>query len=459
MREAVTPGVGRLRRRRLVAAALVGAAGLGAILLGLFGDQRASAAASLVGLGAVLMIFGVALLAPLLVRPLARVIGAPLRRLQGLTGLLARENAVRQPQRTAVTASALMIGLALVVFVTIFAAGLRASVDKVIDDQVPATALVLHKDGFSPLPAAIERPLARAPGVAKVSALRFESGKVAGVGGTTAATGVDPATIGAVLRLKWVRGSDATLAGLRDDQAVVDSGWASGHHFGVGSRMQVVTPTGRRLTYAVTGTFDNQVGLTGDVVTTNASLERDWGSRDDAVVLLAGAPTTTPERLVASARRAVASFPTADPMTKETYKDKQAKQVDQLLGLVFALLSLSVIVALLGIVNTLALSVHERTQELGMLRAVGMSRRQVRRMVRAEAVITAVIGALLGLALGIVFAAVVSRPLADQGFTFTLPVPTLVVLVVLAAIAGVLAAIQPARRAARVDILRAVTTE
>jgi putative ABC transport system permease protein len=159
------------------------------------------------------------------------------------------------------------------------------------------------------------------------------------------------------------------------------------------------------------------------------------------------------------ARSRLAAFPAADPMTTAQFKDKQGEQVDQILGLVFALLSLSVIVALLGIINTLALSVHERTKELGMLRAVGMSRRQVRRMVRAEAVITAVIGALLGLVLGIAFAAIISRPLADEGFAFTLPVPTLLILLVLAALAGVLAAIQPARRAAKVDVLRAVTTE
>jgi putative ABC transport system permease protein len=146
-------------------------------------------------------------------------------------------------------------------------------------------------------------------------------------------------------------------------------------------------------------------------------------------------------------------------MTIAQFKDEQNAQVDQLVGLIYALLSLSVIVALLGIVNTLALSVHERTRELGLLRAVGMSRRQVRRMVRAESVITAAIGALLGVVLGIAFAAIVSRPLAADGFAFAIPVGTLVAVTVLAALAGVLAAIPPARRASRVDVLRAVTTE
>ena len=152
-------------------------------------------------------------------------------------------------------------------------------------------------------------------------------------------------------------------------------------------------------------------------------------------------------------------FPSTDAQSIDQFKKKQSDAVNQLLGLVFALLALSVIVALLGIVNTLALSVHERTRELGMLRAVGMSKRQVRRMVRAESVITAGIGAILGTVLGIVFALIVSRPLADQGFVFILPFGSLIGFFVLASIAGVLAAIPPARRAARVDVLRAVTTE
>jgi putative ABC transport system permease protein len=149
----------------------------------------------------------------------------------------------------------------------------------------------------------------------------------------------------------------------------------------------------------------------------------------------------------------------AKPQTIDEFKEEQNNQVDTLVYLVLALLALSVIVALLGIINTLALSVYERTRELGMLRAVGMSRWQVRRMVAAESVITAVIGALLGVVLGFAFAAILSRPLSDEGFVFEVPVGILILVAILAAIAGVLAAIPPARRAARVDVLRAVTTE
>jgi putative ABC transport system permease protein len=186
-------------------------------------------------------------------------------------------------------------------------------------------------------------------------------------------------------------------------------------------------------------------------------MSEEWNQPDDNFILVGG--TGDPEELERAATRSLEGFPIAKAQTLGQFKDESADQVNQLLGLVFGLLALSVIVALLGIVNTLALAVHERTRELGLLRAVGMGKGQVRLMVGAESVITALIGAVLGLALGIVFAVIVSRPLAADGFVLTFPIVTLIVLTILAAIAGVLAAIPPARRASRVDVLRAVTTE
>jgi putative ABC transport system permease protein len=460
MRDAVTPGLGRLRTRRLVSAALVGGLGLAVLLVALFASPgTAGTTAALLGLGVVLMMFGTALLAPVLVRPLSSVIGRPLQRLQGLTGRLARENAVRQPQRTAVTASALMIGLALVVFVAIFAAGLKATVDKGIDDQVLAAGIVMHKDGFSPLPAASAKALESVDGVSVVSPVRFASGKVRGVNGNQSATGVDPATAPRVLRLKIDAGPKDALGRLTDATAIVGKDFASSHHLGVGRTVHVTTPLGRERDYRVIATYDSNVGVVGGMVLSAAALERDWNAKDIAYALVDADPGVSPTALRDREKAALAGYPTTDPMTIDGFKADQRKQVDSILGLIYALLSLSVIVALLGIVNTLALSVHERTRELGMLRAVGMTRRQVRRMVRAEAVITAVIGAVLGLALGVAFAAIVSRPLASEGFAFAVPVGTLILLLVLAAVAGTVAAIPPARRAARVDVLRAVTTE
>jgi putative ABC transport system permease protein len=460
MRESQTPGPGRLRKRRVALAAAVEAIGVAMLLYGLLGDPgAANATATLLGGGSVLMIFGFALLAPTLVRPLSGAIGRPLERVQGLTGRLARENARRQPQRTAVTASALMIGLALVVFVTIFAAGLRASIDKGIDEQVTAAGIITHEDGFSPLPRGLIERVEQVDGVEAVSPIRFETGRVVGESGTTAVTGVDPATVGDVLDLEWTQGSDATLGRLGEYDAAVTQDFADEHDLAVGDNLPFLTPRGDQVSYRVAGTYEVDVGLVGAVIATNGSLERQWDARDIAFAMVAGRAGADPGAIKRAEEAALADFPTAKPQTIQDFKDEQNEQVNVLLGLVFALLSLSVIVALLGIVNTLALSVHERTRELGMLRAVGMSRRQVRRMVRGESVITAVIGALLGIVLGIAFAAIVSRPLAAEGFVFELPIATLVVVALLAALAGVLAAIPPARRAARVDVLRAVTTE
>jgi putative ABC transport system permease protein len=457
MRDAITPGAGRLRKRRIFTAAAVEVIGLAILLFALFGDPgNASATASLLGFGAVLMMFGFALLAPTLVRPLSALVGRPL---PGLTGHLATENARRQPQRTAVTASALMIGVALVVFVAIFAAGIRATINEGIDKQVRAAGIVTHQDGFSPLPTGVVEQLRKVPGVAGVSDVRFETGKLVSNGKNLGVTGVDPKTVAEALSLEWKNGSQNVLAGMTPDQAVVSQDWADGKDLAVGDSISFITPRGKKVTYKIAGTYDSQAGVIGDVTVSNQSLVKDWESKDIAFALVVSSPGTNGEELKKAEESALKSFPTAKPQTIQDFKDEQNKGVNGLVTLIYALLALSVIIALLGIVNTLALSVHERTRELGMLRAVGMTRRQVKRMIRAESVITAAIGAVLGTVLGIVFAVIVSRPLASQGFVLSVPIGSLIAVFILAGIAGVLAAIPPARRASRVDVLRAVTTE
>jgi putative ABC transport system permease protein len=303
----------------------------------------------------------------------------------------------------------------------------------------------------------VSAQLAKTPGVDIVSPMRFDQANVKGGGDNVPASGVDPATVTKLFEPEIASGSLQTLAGLRDDQTMASKSWASDHGFKVGGTLQVTAPTGKVVPYKLVGTYDNKVGVLGNFLVTNASMTKDWNQPDDAFILVGG--RGSPETLERAAKASLKQFPVAKAQTLTQFKDSQADQVNQLLGLVYALLFLSVIVALLGIVNTLALAVYERTRELGLLRAVGMSKRQVRRMVRAESVITALIGAVLGLALGVVFAVVVSRPLADEGFVLTFPVGQLIVLAIAAAVAGVLAAIPPARRAARVDVLRAVTTE
>jgi putative ABC transport system permease protein len=460
MRDAEPHAPARLRRRRIVVALLVEALGVFMLLYGLLGDPGdATATASVLGFGTLLMIFGLALLAPTLIRPLSSLIGKPLERILGLAGRLARENSNRQPQRTAITASALMIGVALVVLVATFTAGLRATIDQGIDEQVKAAGIITHDDGFSPLPVGITEELQRVDGVAAVSSLRFETGRIVGEQGNTGVTGVDDDTVRDVLTLNWDEGSDELLSTLGADGAVVSNDFAESKDLAVGDSVRFLTQRGDEVTYTVNGIYDAAAGFVGGVVVSNASLASEWGADDIAFALVAGQPGADPETIKRNEQNLLSDFPTAKPMTIEDFKDEQNEQVNVIVYLVLALLALSVIVALLGIINTMALSVHERLRELGMLRAVGMSRRQVRRMVRAESVITALIGAALGTVLGIAFAALLSRPLADEGFVFELPWAWLIAVAILAALAGVLAAIPPSIRAARVDVLRAVTTE
>ena len=195
---------------------------------------------------------------------------------------------------------------------------------------------------------------------------------------------------------------------------MVDTDWAATHDLKVGSTATFTTPPGSKASYEIAGIFKNQAGLTAPVMVTNAELQQSWDAPNIAYVMASAAPDTNAEELATTTNRALESFPAAEALSQRAVQGQPDRADQPAAGLVYGLLLLSVIVALLGIVNTLALSVHERTRELGMLRAVGMSRRQVRRMVRAESVITAGIGAILGTLLGIVFALVVSRPLADR---------------------------------------------
>jgi putative ABC transport system permease protein len=389
---------------------------------------------------------------------MAGALGKPLERLQGLTGRLARENAQRQPQRTATTASALMIGVALVVFVAIFAAGAKATIDQTLDKQVRAAGIVTHQNGFNPLPDGVVDALRDVDGVAAVSPIRIEPGKLASDGKTVQINGVDPATVGEALSLEWTDGSNAALSQLGDGDVIVNEDFADAHDLAVGDDVGLITPRGKEVSYRVAAVYDAS-SLLGQLTITDAAMVSDWESKDVFYAFVLSDPGTDATALKQAEEAALQGFPTAKPQTIQDFKNEQYKGIDTSVALIYLLLALSVIVALLGVINTLALSVHERTRELGMLRAVGMSRRQVRRMIRGESVITAGIGAVLGIVLGILFALIVSRPLAKNGFVFELPIITLIAVFVVAAIAGVAAAIQPARRAAKVDVLRAVTTE
>jgi putative ABC transport system permease protein len=432
--------------------------GIGLTCLGLFGGAESGAAAGLVGGGAVATLFGVSLFSPRLVRPLASVAGWPLEKLRGITGRLARENAMRKPGRTAVTAAALMIGLAVVVFVTVFAAGISASINDAIDRNFQGDVVLQNTDGFSPISPDAAREAAQVDGVRTVSSLSFSGAEDDGKDIRVSA--VDPATVSDVLSLEWEEGSPDTLSGLTGDAGVVDDAWASSNDVDVGDQITVRTPLERELTLTVDGTIKDNADLLGNVVISEDTLRRDFGTRQPSMTLVRldeGANAAAVQARIE--QRVDRRFPTVDTLNQKELKDNQEEQIQQLVSFFYVLLALAIVISLLGIVTTLALSIHERTRELGMLRAVGMSRRQVRRLVRYESVITALIGAILGTILGVIFASLLAVPLADEGFELSYPIDTLLLLLVLAALAGVLAAIFPARRAARLDVLRALAYE
>jgi putative ABC transport system permease protein len=450
------------RRRRLLyagLATLLGILGAAMVVLGLFGNASGGTAAGLIGAGAVAVVLAVSLFSPALVGPLAALAGAPLERLRRLTGRLARENTQRNPARTAVTAAALMIGVALVAFVTVFAAGIKGSVATAVDESFQGQLVIRNGNGFSPIPAGAASLARRVPGIELVSTLRSAQAKLLGASAKPRVSALEP-NADQVLSLDWQRGGPATLRRLSDAEVILNRSFASSNGLEVGDRVGFLTQTGERPSFRVVGEYNDKANLLGSAVVTHRVLARDFNQKQDSIDFVKLAPGASLSRVQSRLTKVVeANFPTAEVSNQQELKERQAEQIDNLVHLIYALLALAIVVSLFGIANTLALSIHERTRELGMLRAIGMSRRQVRTMIRYEAVITALIGAILGMVLGVIFAALIAQPLKDEGFTLSYPVGTLILLLVFAALAGVLAAIGPARRAARLDVLEALQYE
>jgi putative ABC transport system permease protein len=446
-------------RRLAIFASLLLAVGVGLMCVGLFGSLKSdSAAISFMGGGAALTFLAVALLSPRLVRPLASFIGRPIERMTGITGQLARENSVRQPGRTAVTAAALMIGVALVTFASIFAAGAKATINGAIDTNLNSAFVVQNTDGFSPFSPEVLRTVDRVDGVSSVSGVRFSQAKVQGVSGNQSVSSIDPQTFLGLYKLDMKEGGDAAVSNLGANQVIVKKGYADSHDVNLGDTVQITTPIGKRLSLRASGIAEDKGGLLGNLTVTNAVAQTQFGEPKDAFGLVGidrGANEAAVNRQIASVLEQ--RYPEAEVLTNQEFKDDIAGQVNQLLGLIYALLALAIIVSLFGIVNTLVLSISERTRELGMLRAIGTSRKQVKRVVRWEAVITALIGAVLGVVMGVVLAVLFTRPLDD--FTLSIPVPTLIVVLIVAGIAGVGAAVLPARRASKLDVLEALAYE
>jgi putative ABC transport system permease protein len=457
VREGAVLPESRFARYRLPGSILLTVAGFAALLWSLFGPGLGTRAILIwMGLGALLIFFGVALLAERLIRPLAASLGAFAPRLGGAAGALARDNARRNPQRTASTAAALMIGLALVTLVAVLASGITSTFrDAVNGLWGGADYAITAQNNFSPIPVSVANSAAKTDGVEAVGNVR--TGEAQAFGKRIFVTAVDPAT-GKIFSIDWKQGSPQVLSSLGDNGAFVDDGYATTHHLRVGSPIEITFPNGKRKRFVVKGIFKPPTGGSpfGPVTISASTFDRYNANPRNLYSFVRMRGGQTPENQAALERR-MKAFPNAKVQTREQFIDNQISGLNSVLNVLYVLLALSVIVSLFGIINTLVLTVFERTRELGMLRAIGMTRRQVRRMIRYESVITALIGGALGIALGIVLGALM---VARVDFiAFSLPVTQIVIFAILAIVVGILAAIFPARRAARLNVLEALQYE
>jgi putative ABC transport system permease protein len=432
--------------RRILIGCLIGVAGVVVLVIGL-----SEPAIQLVGVGAIAIFVGVGMLAPLVARPMASVIGRPFA--GGVAGRLGRENSMRSPRRTAQTASALMVGLALVSTMAVFGASLSKSATSSVDEAVSADYIVTSSGsgGFS---LSVASAAAKVPGVTAVSSVygdQFEFQK-----SVVSITALSPAQVGETVILRMSAGTSSPALAAGD--LLIDTTTANGDHLSVGSVVPVTFADTGHQTMRIGGIFKPNALLGSYVVGDGFFRAHYQNPLPLAVLIRTSSPASAAgEAAVDSALRA---YPNLTIQTQAQFEKAQQKQVNTLLGLVYVLLALAIIIALIGIVNTLMLSVFERTHEIGLLRAVGMRRRQVRAMIRSEAVILSVFGAVIGIVVGTGLGVAFSDSLKQQGITdIVVPFSSLVVFVVMAALLGLGAATWPARRAAKLDVLAAIASE
>jgi putative ABC transport system permease protein len=457
VREGATLPVGRFHRFRAIGAGGTALLGFAALAYGLFGSNLGTTQVLLwMGIGALLIFFGVALFASHLVVPMAQAIGWPATQIGGAAGTLARDNARRNPQRTASTAAALMIGLALVTLVATLAASIIGTFNSAVDDLARGEFYAITaQNNFSPIPVSAGNAAAKAPGIESIANVRAGDSLV--FGKTRTLTAVDP-TIGTVIHLNWKDGSQAILANLGARGAFVDDGFAKSHHLAVGSQFPLLTPTGKTVDVVVKGVFKPPAGGSpfGPVTISSATFDANYEQPKNlfSFVTMRGGVTDANTKALETSLK---GFPNAKVADGKQFKQDQVSGLKSILNVLYVLLALSVLVSIFGIVNTLVLTVFERTRELGMLRAIGMTRRQVRRMIRHESIIVSLIGAAIGIVLGLVLSALLIARVNE--INFFMPWLQVVIFLVAAILVGIVAAIFPARRAAKLNPLEALQYE
>jgi putative ABC transport system permease protein len=437
------------KQRVLVGIGVLGA-GVMTLLAGLFADIDSRV--PVVGLGVLLVFFGVSVLGRTIALPLSRAIGAPLPRLRGVTGSLARENAMRNPKRTAASASALMIGVGLVGFITIFASSAKATMTQVLNRSFSGDFII---DSGAGLMGGLDPGLAAK--LNTLSEVDVATGIRVGLaqidGSVKTLVGADPATAFAIVDVRPLQGAPSDLG--RGDIAVYRE-VAQQKGLKIGDVVPVVFKDSGLQQLRVSMIYDEHEPA-GDYFLGIAAYEATFATQYDSQIYVKKAAGVTTAAGLAAVKAATTGYPGVSVLDQAGFKAEMAKPVNQLLALVYALLALAVLIALLGIANTLALSIYERTHELGLMRAVGMTRSQLRSTIRWESVIIALQGTVLGLVIGVFFGWALVKAMNSQGITaFSVPYTTLGAVVVLAGLAGVAAAVLPGRRAAKLDVLRAI---
>jgi putative ABC transport system permease protein len=409
-----------------------------------------------IGLGAVLLIVALVVAGPAVAGPISRIIGSPLVRLRGITGKLARENAMRNPRRTSGSAAALMIGVAVVALFTIFASSIKASVDNQLKKSFAGDLVIDSQTrGFGGFNPELATDISKVPEVKAASGIRTGAVKIEGKSRLAAV--VDPRRVETVLDLGV---EDGSVGDLDTRRLAVSTRFADENGWKLGHPVSVAFPDGASEPFSLGATFENRDVVGTDFVLSTAAWSRHSNEDLDSLVVVKLRDGVSLSEGKAAVDRVARVYPNAKVQDRDSYAATVGAQVNQILGFVYVMLALAIIIAVMGIANTLALSIHERRRELGVLRAVGQTRAQVRSMVRWESVIIAVFGTVGGLGLGTLCGWALVTAASESGFaTFALPAGSLITLLILGGLAGVIAAVRPARRAARLDVLQAIAAE
>lgn len=460
LHEGATMPPGRLARWSWLFALLLALGGGAAIVGGFSSGVAPSQRLAAIGLGALLVFLAAAALGKYIVSPVARAVGWPLERLAGITGRMARENTTRNRSRTAITAAALMVGLALVVFVSVLAEGLKTSIRDAAHGSLRAD-VVVQSSTFSRLPAGTLPTVRATDGISLATGIYVEEARDQHNRSVQLA-GVEPTQLSQLFKFDWKQGTAQAFLSLGAHDAAVDANTATARGWKLGDRIVMRSRVGHVVPFTIRAIFDSEQGaMTGFFVSLAGYRQLVSTTVLEPIQILAKSSQGVAASIAATRldQALTAQYPLAEARTLDEFIGNIEKQLNTIVYLFYALLSVSVLISLFGIVNTLVLSIFERTREIGMLQAIGQTQWQLRWMIVDESVITAVIGTVMGVIAGLMLAFLISLGLRDQGVTFSVPLIQLVTLVVLAVLAGMLAAIFPARRAARLDVLEALHYE